>query len=136
MTLRNNLFAAMAFAAVLVGAAFNVDPAAAGRGDERDDVDNVADENDSGNGLQDEDDSDDPEQDDGKALLSKAGIMFEDAKAAALKAVPGSVDEVDLEYEDGKLVFDVDVGTKTVRVDAMNGAVLGVLDRDATQNKD
>ena len=66
--------------------------------------------------------------DDGKELLSQAEISVADAIAAAQTATSGNVGEVDLEYWDGKLVFNVDVGDKDVKVDAKTGKVL-----DATQ---
>jgi uncharacterized membrane protein YkoI len=62
--------------------------------------------------------------DDGKELLPKASISLDQAIAAAQKAASGPVDEVDLEYYSGKLVFNVDVGSKDVKVDATTGVVL------------
>lgn len=62
--------------------------------------------------------------DDGKDLLPQAGITLEQAVAAAQSAAAGPVGEVDLEHYQGKLVFNVDVGDKDVKVDASNGAVL------------
>lgn len=62
--------------------------------------------------------------DDGKDLLPKAGINLERAVAAAQTAATGAVDEVDLEYWNGTLVYNVDVGAKDVKVDASSGAVL------------
>jgi uncharacterized membrane protein YkoI len=62
--------------------------------------------------------------DDGKDLLPQAGITLDQAISAAGSAASGSVGEVDLEHYQGKLVFNVDVGDKDVKVDASNGAVL------------
>jgi uncharacterized membrane protein YkoI len=62
--------------------------------------------------------------DDGKQLLSQAGISEAQAIAAARSAASGPLDEVDLEHYGGRLVFNVDVGAKDVKVDASNGAVL------------
>ena len=62
--------------------------------------------------------------DDGKELLPQAGITLDQAIQAAQTAASGAVDEVDLEYWQGKLVFNVDVGDKDVKVDAQTGAVL------------
>lgn len=62
--------------------------------------------------------------DDGKGLLPQAGITLEQAVAAAQSAAAGPVGEVDLEHYQGKLVFNVDVGDKDVKVDASSGAVL------------
>lgn len=63
--------------------------------------------------------------DDGKDLLPQAGITLEQAVAAAQGAASGPVGEVDLEHWQGKLVFNVDVGDKDVKVDASDGTVLG-----------
>jgi len=62
--------------------------------------------------------------DDGKDLLPQAGITLEQALAAAQSAASGAVGEVDLEHYQGKLVFNVDVGDKDVKVDASTGAVI------------
>lgn len=64
--------------------------------------------------------------DDGKELLPQAGITLDRAIAAAQTAASGPLGEVDLEYYQGKLVFNVDIGDKDVKVDAMSGAVLAV----------
>ena len=69
--------------------------------------------------------------DEGKALLSKAKISVEEAIAAARAAAPGSPSEVDLEYEDQRLVFDVEVRRVHVRVDAIAGRVVGIDNDDA-----
>ena len=62
--------------------------------------------------------------DDGKDLLPQAGITIDAAIAAAQSAASGAVGEVDLEQYNGKLVFNVDIGDKDVKVDASTGAVL------------
>ena len=62
--------------------------------------------------------------DDGKDLLPQAGITLEQAIAAAQGAASGPVGEVDLEHSQGKLVFNVDIGDKDVKVDASNGSIL------------
>jgi uncharacterized membrane protein YkoI len=65
--------------------------------------------------------------DDGKDLLPQAGITLEQAVAAAQgPASAGPVGEIDLERWQGKLVFNVDIGDKDIKVDASDGAVLGV----------
>lgn len=64
--------------------------------------------------------------DDGKDLLPQAGITLEEAVAAAQGAASGPVGEIDLEHAQGRLVFNVDIGDKDVKVDASNGAVLGL----------
>jgi uncharacterized membrane protein YkoI len=62
--------------------------------------------------------------DDGKELLPQAGITIDKAIAAAQTAASGSVGEIDLEDYQGKLVFNVDVGDKDVKVDAADGSIL------------
>jgi uncharacterized membrane protein YkoI len=62
--------------------------------------------------------------DDGKDLLPQAKISEADAIAAAQGAASGKLDEVDLEHAGGTLVFNVDVGTHDVKVDAATGEVL------------
>ena len=63
--------------------------------------------------------------DDGKELVPQAGISIEAAIAAAQTSASGDIGEVDLEYWQGVLVFNVDVGDQDVKVDAKTGAVLG-----------
>jgi hypothetical protein len=63
------------------------------------------------------------------ALAGLAKITPEQAKAAALASVPGTAGKVELENEDGNVVFGVEVTTATgskmdVKVDAGNGKVL------------
>ena len=62
--------------------------------------------------------------DDGKALLPQAKITEQEAIAAAQGVASGKLDEVDLEHAAGTLVFNVDVGSHDVKVDAANGAVV------------
>ena len=68
--------------------------------------------------------------DDGAELLPLASITLEEAIAAAQEAESGALGEVDLEYYGGKLVFNVDIGDKDVKVDASNGDVLGWVQDD------
>lgn len=63
--------------------------------------------------------------DDGAELLPQAGITLEQAIVAAQGAASGSVGEVDLEDYNGTLVFNVEIGSHDVKVDAANGTVLG-----------
>ena len=63
------------------------------------------------------------------ALAALAKITPDQAKAAALAAVPGNAGQVELENEDGNVVFGVEVTTSAgkvidVKVDAGNGKVL------------
>jgi len=62
--------------------------------------------------------------DDGADLPSQAKITERGAIAAAQTAVSGPLSEVDLEDCEGQLVFNVDVGSHDVKVDAASGEVL------------
>jgi uncharacterized membrane protein YkoI len=62
--------------------------------------------------------------DDGAGLLSDAKITEAQAIRAAQTAASGPLNEVDLEDYQGRLVFNVDVGTHDVKVDSANGEVL------------
>ena len=64
--------------------------------------------------------------DDGKALLPQAKITEQQAIAAAQTAASGGLNEVDLEHAGGRLVFNVDVGSADVKVDAATGQVVRV----------
>jgi uncharacterized membrane protein YkoI len=62
--------------------------------------------------------------DEGKDLLPQAKISEQRAIAAAQKMASGDLNEVDLEQYQGRLVFNVDVGAKDVKVDASSGDVV------------
>jgi len=62
--------------------------------------------------------------DDGKDLLPQAKITLQQAETAAQSAASGSLNETDLEHYEGRLVFNVDVGSHDVKVDATTGKVL------------
>jgi uncharacterized membrane protein YkoI len=62
--------------------------------------------------------------DDGAQLLPDAKITEQQAIDAAQSAASGNLNEVDLEHYSGRLVFNVDVGSKDVKVDATSGEVL------------
>jgi len=64
--------------------------------------------------------------DDGKDLLPRAQISERQAIAAAQTAASGALNEVDLEHRAGRLVFNVDVGSRDVKVDATTGDVVAV----------
>lgn len=76
------------------------------------------------------DDATEPHQsgvlDDGKDLLPQAQITLDQAIAAAQSAASGPVGEVDLERSHGRLVFNVDIGDKDVKVDASDGTIVAV----------
>jgi len=63
--------------------------------------------------------------DDGKELLPQASISLDEAVAAAQASASGDLGEVDIEYYNGTLVFNVDIGNHDVKVDAATGTVLG-----------
>jgi uncharacterized membrane protein YkoI len=66
------------------------------------------------------------------ALKAQSKISLEDARATALKKVPGVIKEEELEKEKGKLVYSFDIqatGQKDiteVQVSAISGAVVSV----------
>ena len=62
--------------------------------------------------------------DDGKTLLSQAKITEQQAITVAQGAASGSLNEIDLEQYRGRLVFNVDVGSHDVKVDAGTRDVL------------
>jgi uncharacterized membrane protein YkoI len=68
--------------------------------------------------------------DDGKDLLPQAKISIDQAIEAAKGAQSGEAGEIDLEHYKGRLVFNVDVGNKDVKVDAETGSVLSSLSDD------
>ena len=81
-------------------------------------------------GLDDEESLAPGSLDDGKDLLPQATITLEQAIAAAQASTPGALGEVDLEYFEGTLVFNVDVGNHDVKVDAATGQVIGTVSDD------
>ena len=68
--------------------------------------------------------------DDGKSLASQAKITQQEAERAAQSAATGALNETDLEDYKGDLVYNVDVGSKDVKVDATTGKVLAVTHDD------
>jgi uncharacterized membrane protein YkoI len=84
--------------------------------------------------LGDDGDSDDPALDDGRGHLKNSNLTFEEARAIAEKAAPGvQIEEIDLEHVNGKLVFEVDAGSKNIMIDAKTGEV-SVGDRPFSDN--
>jgi hypothetical protein len=63
--------------------------------------------------------------DDGKALLPQAKVSEQRAIVAAQTAASGDLNEIDLEHFAGRLVWNVDVGSHDVKVDARSGEVVG-----------
>jgi uncharacterized membrane protein YkoI len=68
--------------------------------------------------------------DDGKELLPETRITLAEANAAAQKAASGSLGQVDLERDRGRVVYMVDVGDREVRVDATDGSIVAIGPRD------
>jgi Peptidase propeptide and YPEB domain len=70
-------------------------------------------------------------------LKSQAKISLEEARATALKRVPGTIKEEELEKENGKLVYSFDIqasGQKDiteVQVSALDGSIVSVEKEDA-----
>lgn len=64
------------------------------------------------------------DQQEAERLQSLAKITLEEAKQAAESAVGGTANSVELETEDGSLVYEVEIGQTEVYVDAGNGTVL------------
>ena len=62
--------------------------------------------------------------DDGAQYLSQARVSEQDAIRSAQSAVSGGLNEVDLEQYQGKLAWNVDVGSHDVKVDASTGEVV------------
>src|SRR5690242_1919057 len=65
-----------------------------------------------------------------KQLRKEARITMQQARATALKEVPGKIKESELERENGQLVYSFDIrtkaGIKEVQVDAITGKVVSV----------
>jgi uncharacterized membrane protein YkoI len=74
----------------------------------------------------------------GAAPAAKAKITMTQARAIALKKVPGTIRSAELENEHGKLIYSFDIATsKTaiteVNVDAMNGRIVAVQKENAVK---
>ncbi|RRJ63424.1 peptidase M4 [Paenibacillus oralis] len=67
-------------------------------------------------------------------------ITIEQAKAAALKAEAGRVEDVELKRKSGKVFYDIEIeqanGDVDVQVDAVTGKVLAVKDREHDDDDD
>jgi len=78
------------------------------------------------------------EADEADALAGLAKITADEARAAALAAVPGTAEEVELENENGNVVYGVEItdssgATYDVKVDAGNGTILAQEADDAEE---
>jgi uncharacterized membrane protein YkoI len=74
--------------------------------------------------------------DDGADLLPQARLTIAEAVRAAQTAASGKIGEIDLEHYGGRLVFNVDVGAKDVKVDAATGDVLASVSDDDSSGSD
>ena len=89
-----------------------------------------------------EDDEEEGDDEQSQAELAKQAKVTEEAAIeTALGQVPGTVEEIKLEVEDGKIVYDIDViaedGTKQeVKVDATTGKVVKVEHEDNEESDD
>jgi uncharacterized membrane protein YkoI len=91
----------------------------------------------SSEGKKDKGAKDKAEAGENERLKSLARITPEQASAAALAQVPGTVKKVELENEDGNLVYSVEIktanGESDVKVDAGDGRVLHI-EKDGGEN--
>jgi uncharacterized membrane protein YkoI len=76
--------------------------------------------------VESDDDDDDDWTDINDRQTPVPGISFGDAIRAAEEATTGTVDEVELDYERGHLIYTVEIGKNEVIVDAADGTVLSV----------
>ena len=76
------------------------------------------------------------EIDDGAELLSQTTISLAEAIAAAQAAYSGALGEVVIEKYKGRLIFNIDIGPKDVKVDAADGTVLGFVEDDHGDDDD
>jgi uncharacterized membrane protein YkoI len=93
--------------------------------------------NESKEGKKGEEAEDKAEGTESERLKSLARITPEQAQAAALAQVPGTVKKVELENEDGNVVYGVEIktasGESDVKVDAGDGRVLHI-EKDGEEN--
>ena len=66
------------------------------------------------------------EQDESKALAGQAKITADQAKQAAEAQVSGTASSVELDNENGSLVYEVKIGNQELKVDAGNGSILKI----------
>jgi uncharacterized membrane protein YkoI len=96
----------------------------------------IEDEDENGNEENDDEENDPQEQ---AALAKQAKITEAQSKDIALKEVPGTVNDVELEDEDGTIVYGVEVIAKDgtqhdVKIDAKTGKVVKVELDDEDEN--
>ena len=67
--------------------------------------------------------------------LSEGADLLGEAIAAAQQVVSGDLQEVELERENGMLIFEVEISGQEVVIDAATGASLGVEAEDGNENE-
>lgn len=82
-------------------------------------------------GQQEEDEGEESQ----KNLAARAKISEEQAKEAAEKATGGTATEVELDEQNGQVVYEVEVGDKEVIVNAENGKIIST-DNDSDDDDD
>jgi len=106
-------------------------------GSEENEASEASEANESKNGEKGEEAEDKAEGAESERLKSLARITPEQAQAAALAQVPGTVKKVELENEDGNVVYGVEIktanGESDVKVDAGDGRVLHI-EKDGEDN--
>lgn len=64
------------------------------------------------------------------SLSRQAKIKMEEAEDIALKSVPGNTRSIELEFDDGRLTYEIEICQgkvkKEVTIDAMTGAVIEI----------
>jgi N-methylhydantoinase A/oxoprolinase/acetone carboxylase beta subunit len=74
------------------------------------------------------------------SLKKEAKISVEDARATAIKKVPGAIQEEELEKENGRLVYSFDIratgqnNITEVQVSATDGSIVSV-DKESVENE-
>lgn len=76
-----------------------------------------------------------PDAEESAQYVKLAKITLDQARAAALAAVPGTVTSIQLEDKDGYLVYEVEIGNQEVIIDAGTGKVLYQGTMDANDNE-
>ena len=97
--------------------------------DDNDYSDDTEDEDDDDEDDDDEDDDeedDDDKDDDDLATQADPSLTAAEAEAIALAAVPGDVTETELELEDNRLVYEVEIGNQEVLIDANSGELIAI----------
>jgi len=73
-------------------------------------------------------------------LLARATVKTEQAEALALKAVPGTIIETEIEEENGVLLYSIEIqtadGIREVEINAENGAVVAIENEDDEDDDD